>query len=265
MEVARCAQERAIFEYVPEGWERQRADPRVKGWADQTIEMANRVAWPQFSTILESTSPLAINPETPPGNPLNIPAQMQMISFCYAVALAARGLDRLSILDFGGAAGQHAAVARRMVPGIKLDYFCADLPGLCTLGREINPEVTFIESESDFANLTCDMAIASGSLQYVEDWRSLLAKLADRSRSFLYVARIPIVETVPSYVMVHRPYAFGYDTEYLSWCHNRSEFLRLAEQHGMKLFREFLGSDSMVIKDAPEQCQFRGFLFQRSL
>ncbi len=253
----------AVFEYVPEGWSKQRNDPKVKGWAVESITAANAAAWPDFSRTVISTAPLAISPEMPPGSAPTLAAQSAMVAFSYAVALAAVGNDQISILDWGGAAGQHALVARTMVPKVSIDYHCVDLESLRALGRELNPDVSFYDPDSPALNRAYDLVVVSGSLQYMEDWRTLAAFLAGASKSFLYAARIPIVEHVPSYVMVQRPYAFGYDTEYLSWCFNRTELLGLVEQSHMRLFREFLGSDAITVKDAPEQCQFRSFLFQR--
>jgi hypothetical protein len=163
----------AVFEYVPEGWSKQRNDPKVKGWAVESITAANAAAWPDFSRTVIGTAPLAISPEMPPGSAPTLAAQSAMIAFSYAVALAAVGSDQISILDWGGAAGQHALVARTMVPNVSIDYHCVDLESL------------------------------------------------------------------------------------------RSEFLDLVEQSHMRLFCEFLGSDAITVKDAPEQCQFRSFLFQR--
>jgi hypothetical protein len=80
---------------------------------------------------------------------------------------------------------------------------------------------------------------------------------------FLFVTRLPVVQTHASFVFVQRPYAYGYNTEYWGWCLNQAEFLAQASQAGLTLVREFVTGEAPVITDAPEQCEYRGFLFQR--
>ena len=256
--------QRPVFEFVPEGWARQQGDSRIKGWAVDAIVAANRAAWPSFLEALNSDEPLAVTPEAPPGTAPTWRRRMRC-SRCLRRGIGGARAGGLSILDWGGAIGQHALVARRMVPDVDFDYHSVDTPGLSALGRELNSGVTFYNSTSEaFFRRTYDFVMASGALQYVADWRATLARLAASTGTYLYLARLPTIERVPSYVMVQRPYAFGYDTEYLSWCVNRDELFEAATSAGLTVFREFLGSNSIQITGAPEQCRFRSFLFHKS-
>ena len=65
-----------------------------------------------------------------------------------------------------------------------------------------------------------------------------------------------------SFVVVQRPYVHGYDTEYPGWFLNRAEFLAAADGLGMRLVREFLIQERPFVPDAPEQADYRGFLFE---
>ena len=69
------------------------------------------------------------------------------------------------------------------------------------------------------------------------------------------------MQKTSSYVMVQRPYKYGYDTEYLGWCLNRQEFLNITSSLGLTLIREFIAQDSEFVYSAPEQPKYFSFLF----
>jgi hypothetical protein len=96
----------------------------------------------------------------------------------------------------------------------------------------------------------------------MEDWQNLLQRLAGAARDYLYIAHLPSVQQAPSFVFVQRPYQYGYNTEYLAWCLNRTEFLRTAECTGLALVREFVYGHRPFIHGAPEQNMYRGYLFR---
>jgi hypothetical protein len=62
---------------------------------------------------------------------------------------------------------------------------------------------------------------------------------------------------VPSFVVVKRPDAYGYETEYLGWMVGRADLLAAADRAGLE--REF------VAAGAPERpVHLRSFLFRRA-
>ena len=63
------------------------------------------------------------------------------------------------------------------------------------------------------------------------------------------------------FVFVQRPYGHGYATEYLGWCLHRGEHLAVAERHGLRPVREFVNGFKPPVHRAPEQPEYRGFLF----
>ena len=69
--------------------------------------------------------------------------------------------------------------------------------------------------------------LASGSLQYAEDWRAQLADLAAVCSGYLYVTRLPYARASPSFHMLQRAYRYGYETEYVGWVVSRAELLEL--------------------------------------
>src|SRR5690606_13940299 len=104
---------------------------------------------------------------------------------------------------------------------------------------------------------------ASCSIHYSEDWQKVVTQLASASHSYLYITRLPIVHHAASFVVVQRPYLHGYDTEYLCWFLNREEFLRYMRDLKMDLVREFLIQEKPDVTGAPEEGEYRGYLFAR--
>jgi hypothetical protein len=128
-------------------------------------------------------------------------------------------------------------------------------------GGQLFPEQHFYADESCLER-TYDFVMASTSLHYSQDWQTLLQQLAGATRNYLYIANLPTVKRVSSFVFLQRPYHYGYNTEYLAWCLNRTEFLRTAECAGLTLAREFIYGHEPLIRGAPEQNMYRGYLFQ---
>ena len=67
-----------------------------------------------------------------------------------------------------------------------------------------------------------------------------------------------------SFVVVQRPYAYGYQTDYLSWVINRAELLDAAAAAGLRLEREFIAGADTTYHGAPEISETAGFLFRRT-
>jgi hypothetical protein len=84
----------------------------------------------------------------------------------------------------------------------------------------------------------------NNSLHDSEDWRDVLASLAKAARDYVYVAQLPTVRRTASFVAVQRPYAHGYDTEYLGWILNPGAFLETVASASSSSF----GSSSMATR-----------------
>ena len=250
------------WELVPEGWARAH-DPLIQGWDVDPVVEAYRRKLPAFRAAVEGTGPLGVatSPAFPPGRP-NVREQNLVLAFAYALALASRNADRCSVLDWGGGLGFHYLLARALLPpGVELDYHCKEVSALCAYGREALPELTFHEDESCLER-RYDLVLASSSLQYSERWAEALTGLAGATGRYLYLTRVPVVERVPSFVVLQRPQRHGLATEYLSWVFNRNELLACVSATGLELVREFLCGYRPKVAGAPEQDETRGFLFR---
>lgn len=274
--------ERPEWEYVPDGW---RGDPSpqpsprkrgegASGWNVDSVVRAQRAKWDRFVALIGErggTSPLAVYHEVATLSNDSLVAHHTFMTYGYVLALAARSAaapadNRLSILDWGSGLGHYFVVSRALLPDVTLDYHARDVPMLCEAGRKTVPEITFHDTDADaFATpRRYDLVLASGSLHYHEAWRDILRGFSAASRRHVYVARVPIVHRAPSFVVMQRPHASGYDTEYQGWFFNREEFLAGAREAGLRLVREFLADERPYAHGAPEQCEFRGFLFEVS-
>lgn len=245
------------WEYAPMGW-----GSEARGWNVDDVVAEQKRKWPSFLRAVETTDPLGIQYEGHEVETSDYAAHNTIVSAGYVIALAAHGRDDLSMLDWGGGLGQYYALAKAMVPHVSIDYCCKDVPKLVAAGRELQPDAEFTDDDS-VLDRQFDLVLASGSLQYSEHWRDVLAQLAGTARRYLYVARLPVALSAPSHVVLQRPHAHGYPTEYLGWVLNRNEFLESARAARLQLVREFLVSAWFDAEGAPERpTGHRSFLFE---
>ena len=132
------------------------------------------------------------------------------------------------------------------------------MPALAEYGQQLFPEAHFYSDDEAYAGHQYDLVMASGALQYNEDWRAILPKLVNATGRYLYVTRIPIVRDGASFVVLQR----AYQTQYLSWHLNRDEFLQAAAADRLELLREFLINENLIVDMAPARTFMRGFLFK---
>ena len=243
------------WEYVPEGW----AYP-ARGWEAEAVADAYARKWPGYLAAIEAPKPLGVHHETAEVLTGDAGAHNMLVTFAYVLALASHGRDRLSVLDWGGGFGHYHALARSVLPAVELDWHVKETPAVAARGRELNPDVAFHEDDACL-DRRYDLVVASSSLQYAEDWRALLERLAGAAERYLYVARVPIAASAPSFVVVQRPHAHGYDTEYVGWVLSRDELLAASP---LPLAREFLLDARFSAAGAPEDpVDHRSFLFNR--
>jgi putative methyltransferase (TIGR04325 family) len=246
------------WEWVPDGFAVR--DPRIQGWNVESILQTQNAKWPRFVELIRGTGPLGVAHEAPSLDNQDFGAHNTLMSYAYVLSLAARHRDDLTVLDWGSGVGHYYHISRALLPEVRLDYHCKDVPMLCQGGRELSPGATFHDRD-DCLRRAYDLVLVSGSLQYSEDWKGIVARLATAARSYLYVTRLPVVRKAASFAVVQRPSPYGYRTEYLGWFLNREEFLGHLTELGMELRREFLIYERPHVSGAPEQCEYRGFLF----
>ncbi len=248
------------WEYVPEGWAYAQAHPEARGWDVEEIRDVYARKWPRFRALVQGTAPLGVAHESDLVSNEDLVSHNAVMGFGYVLALAARNRQSVSLLDWGGGIGHYYLISQALFPDLAVDYHCKDARALAEYGAEVLPEGHFYHDESCLAG-SYDLVMASTSLHYTENWQPLVRALAQSARSYLYVTGLPTVRAAASFVFVQRPYAYGYNTEYLGWCLNRDEFLSCAALADVTLVREFVVGLKPPVHNAPEQVVYRGFLF----
>ena len=247
------------WEYVADQWPKN--DQRSFGWDDSSVVKNMRDNWGAYKHALESTAPLVFWPWFTAAP--DISAHNSLMTWGYVLARASYGKTRLSALDWGGALGNYAAAGKAILPEVRLEFTVKERPALCVAGRELLPDVSFTSSDDDCFSRRYDVVMASGSLQYAEDWRSMTNRLADAAQHWLFVSNLPVVRKPRSFVVVQRPQRHGLDADYISWVLNYGEFLEQVKSSGLILEREFLFTGGFYCRNAPESPEHVGFLFRR--
>jgi putative methyltransferase (TIGR04325 family) len=247
------------WQYRPQGWPEDNA--KIHGWNAESVAATQLARWPAFVRSVEACVPFGLSHEAAGELEPDYGVHNTVMSFGYVLARAAHGRDRISMLDWGGGIGHYYVYARALLPQVELDYHCRDLPLLTKGGRQLLPAATFHDSDQGALARRYDLVLASSSLHYAKEWRTILASLASVTDRYLYVTRQPFVASVASFVVVQRPHRHGYLTEYPGWFLNRHEFLEEGRRLGLEMLREFLIAERPMVPGAPEQAEYRGFLF----
>ena len=251
----------SVHELAPDGWP---ASEPESSWNDPAVAEHYRAAWESFLPTVSGRGPLGYPSENGRPQPPDYGAQLKYLTFGYALALAARHKDTVSLLDWGGNLGQYGLVAEKLLPKIRIEYHCKEVPLLCLEGRRLNREATFLDDDQQFAARRFDLVMASGSLQYVRSWQIVLEMLAAATAEWLYITRLPVTTAPASLVALQRVEFADRQHSSYCWCFSRREFLRAVEESGLTLHQEFLVQETMDIAGARSSCQLRGFLFHRS-
>jgi putative methyltransferase (TIGR04325 family) len=233
-----------------------------KSWEDQSIVATQLAKWDQFNELVAESGPLGIAHEAVHLANIELGAHNDTMAFAYVLCRCRGSNTSVSMLDWGGGLGHYYVLAGALLPDLRIEYFCKDVPSIAEVGRRVLPDAKFFSTDHQAFQRTYDLVMASNSLQYSEDWREVLARLANVSRGYVYITRLPVVNESPSFVVAQRPHAYGYITEYQCWFLNRLEFLECARTSGLELVREFLTGARAVVPSAPTQAEHRGFLFR---
>ena len=248
------------WEYLPGGWPPR--DAGSVGWDADSIVATQTARWPAFARSVNAPAPFGLSNEAVGPVERDYATHNTILTFGYVLARSAVGRDRLSMLDWGGGVGHYGVYAKALLPEVPIEYHCHDLARFVVAGRRLLPDATFHDTAESALARRYDLVLASSSVHYSKDWRVTLAGLAGATGRYLYVTRQPFVETAPSFVVVQRPHRYGYLTEYPGWFLNRGEFLAAAVENGLELLREFLIDERPFVAGAPEQADYRGFLFR---
>ena len=134
--------------------------------------------------------------------------------------------EQIGILDFGGGLGVlFPAVADALPAEVDLDFHIVDNASTCRMGRKAfagEGRIHFYESLPEELGKIHIVHLGS-VLQYVEDWRGLLHRLAQYGASYLLISDamvgdIPTFITVQNYYNRRIPFQFLNLEDLLTYC-----------------------------------------------
>jgi putative methyltransferase (TIGR04325 family) len=150
-----------------------------------------------------------------------------------AMLLARQG--RVQILDFGGGPGYGLLVLMDAFANARsrIDYHVVDVENICEAGKELFSDGEAPVFHSDLpssSEASFDMVHTSSTMQYVEDWRTMVGLLASYKAPYLVFEDV-FVGAFSSYVTVQNYYG----SRIPHWFFNFGEFVAEVEKNGYNL------------------------------
>jgi putative methyltransferase (TIGR04325 family) len=263
--VIKCAQaiknlfEKPILEYAPDGWQTQLDPDRNQGWSVDSVVDNEKAKWDAFKRNLEGSGPLGFSHEHTDLSVIHDTNFHNVhISYSYVLALTALHKDRISVLDWGGSLGHYYLLGKAVLPNISIDYHVKEVPLMAEAGRLLNPDVHWYDDESCLER-EYDLVMLNGSILYLKDWVDALHRVARSAKEYLFLFRLPVVQNSPSFISIERLY----NSQMLHQQLNQAELMEAVKETELILLREFVVGEPPYIKNAPEQCEMRGWLFRK--
>ena len=180
------------------------------------------------------------------------------MTWAYVISLASRKKEKISILDWGGGLGHFYQIAKAIFPGDPIDYHCKEVASTVSVGRRVNPNITWHDDDTCLAR-TFDLVLVSGSLQYMENWTDFIRNLSSSVESYLLLLRTPIVDDGPGFFSIQQ---IG-ETELLHQQFSEPDIINEMENCGFILVREFFDGSRLKIVQAKVECELKGWLFKK--
>ena len=257
----RTSDAKPVLEYAPGGWDTLVGGDH--GWDRDTVVRAEAAKWADFRRNLEGTGPLGFSHEH---IDLDVTRDVYFhnihLTYAYVLSLAAQAQTELSVLDWGGGLGHYYLLGQAVLPNVRLQFNCRDVPLMCEAGERLCPDVKFYADDSCLDD-RYDLVMINGSLGYFKDWKQLLARLCDSAGRFLFLTRVLTVRDSPTFVVLQRTDVYGYHSDMLTQVFNHDEVIDLVRGRGLTLVREFVVGEGPTVAGAPEQCRDCGWLFER--
>lgn len=249
------------WEFFPAGFAGA-SDHRVRGWNEVSVLESYRKRFERERRKCEEGVPFGLERAGQETDEGAVIMSNVALSFGTTLGLVAQREGSLSVLDWGGGLGHYLLWGRALRPDLEFDYTVKEMPLFLEAGRELwqGENVSFDDGNACLSR-KYDLTMAVCSLHYSSDWKSDFERLVRVTRAKIFVSRLPVCLRGESYPFIQRPYAYGYETEYIGWCLNREEFLEVAQNLGLRLEREFVGGERPPIQNAPSPCEYRGFVF----
>jgi putative methyltransferase (TIGR04325 family) len=250
------------LEYAPMGWDTPCGKNSGAGWNAASVAHDECNKFERFRHLCEGTGPLGFSHETTEIREIKNTAFHNInVTYAYVLALAAHQKTAISVLDFGGGLGHSFLVAKAVMPDVEMRFACKETHTFAEAGQKLCPSIQWY-SDEHYLERRYDLAMITASLQYIQNWQDTLQTVATcvENDGYLFLARLPVVDRHPGYVAIQRVY----QTEILHQQLNAKDLLTVIQRCGFQLVREFVVGDRPYIKNAPEQCELRSWLFRKN-
>jgi putative methyltransferase (TIGR04325 family) len=174
--------------------------------------------------------------------------------------------EKINILDFGGGLGNEYLMLNKSVVNIpKIEYTIFEIEAVCKAGISFyknDKSIKFIsELPNEFPGL--DILFIKTSLQYFENYTSILNQLCSYNSTYIFFVKLSAVE-IPSYVsaQVNMP---GMLIPY--WFISAAELIELLAKHGYSLIYKSAIDTKYYQDNFPELYQMgptSNFLFKKN-
>lgn len=203
----------------------------------------------------------------PNGIPYDIPSYHSLFSL--TVELLRQHREQLRVLDFGGGMGMAFANLLRSLgegpPKPPIDYLVIDNDRSCREGARLFNQMRFVQFSSTLPeNLgDVDIVLLSGVLQFVEDYKSILKRLAALNAPYWLFTFVPTGD-IPTFASGQKNVP---GSTIPVWFFNLGELLEIMRSLGYQLIfkaaleRKFDMGNFPPTHRLPQQCNL---LFQRN-
>jgi putative methyltransferase (TIGR04325 family) len=167
------------------------------------------------------------------GQPLDYSLRQRNAIMPSLVAMLLSRQARVSFLDFGGGLGTAFVVLSSALGGdiARVDYRIVEVESICRAGRELFATGTRPSFEPELpSGETFDVVQASSSMQYIDDWRSVLRRLAGYRARYLVFCDL-LIGDFASYVTLQNYYSSRIRSRFI----NAGDFIGEVERQGYEL------------------------------
>lgn len=178
-------------------------------------------------------------------------------------------LKEANFLDFGCGNGIYYYILTSYPATREWKYTGAEAnPELIRFCKSMLPNLRFEELQGNgklpFGDQEFDAVLASGVVQYVRDYATVLQELLRISKRYVVVSRLPLWEENSIILIQHFRHRKDTVEQHLA-LHllNRQEFERQLKQLGFKVLHVEKGSEFLILPDTSESVSCYGYLLQK--
>lgn len=166
------------------------------------------------------------------GEPLDFSLRQRNAILAPAVAVLLSQRPRLRVLDFGGGPGLGYAALCAAVPdaATQVDYVVVERPSICAAARSLGERRGLAFRPDMPAGDRFDIVHAASVMQYIDDWRDAIRRLAACGPAFLSFADI-FAGSFQPYVTLQNYYG----SRIRHWMLNLEAFIATVSQYGYRL------------------------------